>query len=231
MEEEDVVIVGAGIAGLATAVALKRVGVRALVLEKSEGLRATGTALGLYKNAWLALDALGIAHKLTATYAPCIKESITNVDTGAIQKFSFAKSEGDGHVFRVIHRKALLEALAEELPVDNIRFSSKLKSIGNQAQNGSSLAIIHLADVASIKAKALVGCDGVHSMVAVVRTHSANQFWPMVSVWVHGLNLEFQQFVTNGKRAGFFLSMIRSSTGLSPTNSPPKVKTWHKTLS
>lgn len=73
MEEEDVVIVGAGIAGLATAVALKRVGVRALVLEKSEGLRATGTALCLSKNAWLALDALGIAHKLTASYAPCIK--------------------------------------------------------------------------------------------------------------------------------------------------------------
>ena len=72
MEEEDheVVIVGAGIAGLATAVALKRVGVRALVLEKSEGLRATGAALTLQQNAWLALDALGVAHELTTIYAP-----------------------------------------------------------------------------------------------------------------------------------------------------------------
>ena len=72
MEEEDheVVIVGAGIAGLATAVALKRVGVRALVLEKSEGLRATGAALTLQPNAWLALDALGVAHELTTIYAP-----------------------------------------------------------------------------------------------------------------------------------------------------------------
>ncbi|KAM5577665.1 hypothetical protein ABKV19_008156 [Rosa sericea] len=42
---EDVVIVGAGIAGLATAVALKRAGIEALVLERSEGLRATGAAL------------------------------------------------------------------------------------------------------------------------------------------------------------------------------------------
>ena len=67
---EDVVIVGAGIAGLATAVALKRVGVRALVLERSEGLRATGAALTLFPNAWLPLDALGVAHKLTAIYAP-----------------------------------------------------------------------------------------------------------------------------------------------------------------
>jgi 2-polyprenyl-6-methoxyphenol hydroxylase-like FAD-dependent oxidoreductase len=67
---EDVVIVGAGIAGLATAVALKRVGVRALVLERSEGLRATGAALTLFPNAWLALDALGVSHKLTPIYAP-----------------------------------------------------------------------------------------------------------------------------------------------------------------
>ncbi|PRQ49234.1 putative FAD/NAD(P)-binding domain-containing protein [Rosa chinensis] len=42
---EDVVIVGAGIAGLATAVALKSAGIEALVLERSEGLRATGAAL------------------------------------------------------------------------------------------------------------------------------------------------------------------------------------------
>ncbi|KAK9991237.1 hypothetical protein SO802_026222 [Lithocarpus litseifolius] len=51
MEEHDVVIVGAGIAGLATIIALKRVGVNALVLEKSEGLRATGAAIGLRPNA------------------------------------------------------------------------------------------------------------------------------------------------------------------------------------
>jgi len=67
---EEVVIVGAGIAGLATAVALKKVGVRALVLERSEELRTTGAALGLFANAWVALDALGVSDKLAALYAP-----------------------------------------------------------------------------------------------------------------------------------------------------------------
>ena len=63
------VVVGAGIAGLATAVALRRVGIKALVLERSDGLRATGAALTLFPNAWRALDALGVAHKLTPLYA------------------------------------------------------------------------------------------------------------------------------------------------------------------
>ena len=66
--EEEIVIVGAGIAGLATAVALRRVGIRALVLERSDCLRASGAALTLGPNAWLALDALGVAHKLTPRY-------------------------------------------------------------------------------------------------------------------------------------------------------------------
>lgn len=70
--EEEVVIVGAGIAGPATAMALKRIGIEALVLEKSHSKRTTGAALTLFPNAWIALlmHALGISHKLTTLYAP-----------------------------------------------------------------------------------------------------------------------------------------------------------------
>jgi len=70
MSDEEVVIVGAGIAGLATALALKRVGIKSLVLERSHELRAAGAALSLFPNAWRALDALGVAHKLDALYHP-----------------------------------------------------------------------------------------------------------------------------------------------------------------
>ncbi|KAB1210328.1 FAD-dependent urate hydroxylase [Morella rubra] len=210
MEEEDVVIVGAGIAGLATAVALKRLGVRALVLEKAEGLRTTGSALGLSPNAWFALDALGVAHKLVTAYAPCRKGLVTDIQTGAIQEVSHAKFDTGGHALRVLHRKALLEALAEELPIDTIRFSSKLKSVGNQAQEGSSCAVIHMDDGASIKAKALIGCDGLHSVVAQwlgLRPPVNSGRWAVRGLAVfpegHGMNLEFRQFVTAGKRAAF----------------------------
>ncbi|KAL3564777.1 hypothetical protein D5086_032823 [Populus alba] len=156
---EDVVIVGAGIAGLATAVALKRVGVRALVLERSEGLRATGAALTLFPNAWLALDALGVR---------CSWGYVTNVSAGDVQQVHarVANNGGDGQGIRTIHRKALLEALAEELPVDSIQFSSKLAVIENEEQGGASIVVIHLEDGTTIKSKVLIGCDGVNSVVA-----------------------------------------------------------------
>ncbi|KAL5751985.1 hypothetical protein ACOSQ2_022492 [Xanthoceras sorbifolium] len=61
-EEKEVVIVGARIVGLASAVILKRLGIRALVLERFEDLRATDAALTLFPNAWPALNALGVSH-------------------------------------------------------------------------------------------------------------------------------------------------------------------------
>ncbi|KAK6922873.1 FAD-binding domain [Dillenia turbinata] len=206
--EEDVVVVGGGIAGLATAVALKRVGVRALVLERSEGLRATGAALSLFPNAFCALDALGLSHKLTSIYAPATKGFITNIASGITREVSFTETEGQGLGPRAVHRKALLEALAEELPNDSIRFSSKLTSI---KQHDPSNILIQLDDGTIIKTKVLVGCDGVHSIVArwlglssPVNSGRGAARGLAVFPEGHGLSLDqVHQFVDAGKRAGY----------------------------
>ncbi|KAB5520772.1 hypothetical protein DKX38_025091 [Salix brachista] len=204
---EDVVIVGAGIAGLATAVALKRVGVRALVLERSQGIRVTGAALTLFPNAWLALDALGVSHKLTRSYDPLFKGSVTNIITGDVQQVLFSEQG-----IRPVHRKALLEALAEELPTDTIRFSSKLAAIESQEQGGgASIAVVHLEDGTAIKSKVLIGCDGVNSVVArwlglAEPVHSGRSAVRSLAVFPQGHRFkhEVQQFVDQaGKRAAF----------------------------
>ncbi|XP_050365480.1 monooxygenase 3-like [Argentina anserina] len=63
---------------------------------------------------------------------------------------------------RRVKRKFLLEALASELPSGTIRFSSKVVSI----EESGYFKLVHLADVTILKAKVLVGCDGVNSVVA-----------------------------------------------------------------
>ncbi|KAJ9177746.1 hypothetical protein P3X46_012927 [Hevea brasiliensis] len=204
---EDVVIVGAGIAGLATAVALKRVGVRSLILEKSETLRSTGAGLTLTPNAWLALDALGVSHKLNALYTPFTRGSVTTVATGAVQEVLFiVNSQGP----RSVHRKALLEALAEELPADSIRFCSKFTSIEQHKLGDASIVVLHLEDGTTIKSKVLIGCDGVHSVVAKwlglsAPVHSGQAAVRGLAVFPqgHGFNKEVTQFKDVGKGAGF----------------------------
>ncbi|XP_074337655.1 monooxygenase 2-like [Apium graveolens] len=158
---------GGGICGVATAVALKRYGIEAVVLERAESLRTTGAALTLASNAWLALDALGVSHKLNPLYSALTKSVVTNLGTGAVQHVPFPPTQRGQVGPKTVHRKALLEALAEELPEKNICFSCKITSISTELDTqGSSIAVLQMEDGSTIKTKVLIGCDGVHSRVA-----------------------------------------------------------------
>ncbi|GMH24890.1 hypothetical protein Nepgr_026733 [Nepenthes gracilis] len=67
MVGEEIVIVGGGICGLAAALALHRKGIRSVVLERAESLRAAGFAITIHSNGRRALDQLGIGPKLRST--------------------------------------------------------------------------------------------------------------------------------------------------------------------
>ncbi|KAI6699746.1 hypothetical protein NL676_014070 [Syzygium grande] len=210
---EEVVIVGGGIAGLATAVALKKVGVRALVLERSEGLRDTGSALSLFPNAWHALDALGVSDKLTSLYTPFSKGYVTDVKTKAIQEVRYGASKGSGGEQRTVHRKMLLEVLAEELPPNTIRFCSKLTSIETQVEQGSSICILALEDGTVVKSKGSgAPVDSGRSAIRGVAVYPRG----------HGFNHEVQQFVDVSKRAGFIPLNDKEVYWFFACKAPPK---------
>ena len=46
----------------------RRIGLKSLVLERSDSLRTTGAAFTIWANGWRALDALGVADTLRANY-------------------------------------------------------------------------------------------------------------------------------------------------------------------
>ncbi|CAL8177291.1 unnamed protein product [Prunus armeniaca] len=136
--EADVVIVGAGISGLATSLGLHRLGIRSLVLESSDSLRTTGFALTTWTNAWKALDALG--------------GNVTSSRITGLQTFEMsfkAKGKHGDHEIRCVKRNLLLEGLANELPSGTIRFSSKVVSVDESGY----FKLVHLADGTILKAK------------------------------------------------------------------------------
>ncbi|KAI3981861.1 hypothetical protein MKX01_017278 [Papaver californicum] len=218
--KEEVVIVGGGVAGLATALALNRVGVRSLVLERANELRVSGPGLTLFSNAWIALESLGVAHKLTSIYKPYKRTIVTDVANGVSLNFQkeetlLSAKEGEEWMasgLRTVHRRALLEALLEELPTDTVRFSSKLLLIEKtktRQDNNSFGVIVHLEDGTTIHTKVLIGCDGVHSLVSkwlglkdVVNSGRCAMRGLGVFPEGHGLNHEMQQFVDIGRRYG-----------------------------
>ncbi|XP_026391606.1 monooxygenase 2-like isoform X1 [Papaver somniferum] len=111
-----------------------------------------------------------------------------------------------------VHRRALLEALLEELPIDTIRFSWKLRSIEKTKtcyEADSTAVILHLVDGTTIHTEVLIGCDGVHSVVSkwlglkdVVNSGRYAVRGVAVFPEGHGITHEMHQFVDKGWRFG-----------------------------
>ncbi|KAJ4774165.1 FAD/NAD(P)-binding oxidoreductase family protein [Rhynchospora pubera] len=161
---EEIVIVGAGIAGLATALGLHRKGVKSLVLESFPSIRTSGYAIGTWTNAWRALDALGIGNKIREQHILVERFKVFSPSSGAIlREAKLEEIEGKtGKIeIRCVRREFLLQTLAQELPKDTIRYSSKVVLIEEEGD----LKLLHLADGSVIKTKVLIGGDGINSIV------------------------------------------------------------------
>ncbi|XP_014512008.1 monooxygenase 2-like [Vigna radiata var. radiata] len=125
---QDIVIVGAGIAGVTTALGLLRLGIRSLVLESSDNLRVTGFSLSLWQNAWKALDAVGVGDKLRHNHRRLHGIVTTSLVTGkqiAAKPFKSTENQ-EGIEIRCVQRTKVLEVLVNELPKETIRAESKL---------------------------------------------------------------------------------------------------------
>jgi 2-polyprenyl-6-methoxyphenol hydroxylase-like FAD-dependent oxidoreductase len=163
--QPPVVIVGAGIAGLATAVALHRVGLPAVVLERGPGPRDEGAAIGLWANAWRALDALGCAGALRAAYVAPDRVEICGARGERLRAFAFSECEGGaGQEFRGVVRSDLLRTLAAALPAGTVRYGAAVAGV-KQAPGGGG-ATVELVGGEALPAAAVVGADGVRSAVA-----------------------------------------------------------------
>src|SRR5215472_16569772 len=78
-----VVIVGAGIGGLAAAVALHRMGAELLVIERAPSIREVGAGLSLWSNAVNALRQLGVEVDIMAS-ASVVERSVVRTTQGRL---------------------------------------------------------------------------------------------------------------------------------------------------
>jgi 2-polyprenyl-6-methoxyphenol hydroxylase-like FAD-dependent oxidoreductase len=159
----DVIIVGAGVAGLATALRLHRLGWDTLVVERAPGRRRGGYLVNLLGTGYDAAERLGILPALRAYDLGMFTTMLVRADGRA--KFTVPHevalaAVGDRAltVFRSDLESVLYEAVHEHT---EIRCSTTVAAL---EQDGRAVRVV-LSDGTEHHADLLVGADGLHSGV------------------------------------------------------------------
>jgi 2-polyprenyl-6-methoxyphenol hydroxylase-like FAD-dependent oxidoreductase len=127
----DVVVVGAGLGGLAAAVALRRTGHTVTVLERGAEIRETGAGIGLMPNGVRALDALGVGGPVRERDTPLPTgggmrdrhgRPLLTVDQAAIEARA-------GAPLVVVDRTWLHRLLAAALPAGVVRTGTTIDAV------------------------------------------------------------------------------------------------------
>ncbi|WZN63626.1 monooxygenase [Chloropicon roscoffensis] len=160
---QTVAIVGAGIAGLASAVSLERQGFQCLVLERSETRREGGTAIALWKNAWRALDYLGVGDELRNGNHPELDSvELCAAEGGILKRFSFDECNGGPHEFRGVFRGELLRALESKLEQTEIRYGVGVERV-TTTETGTGGVVLRTEGGEEMRCLAAVGSNGASS--------------------------------------------------------------------
>ena len=156
------IVIGAGIAGLATAVALRRVGHDVTVIEQRTDL-TSGAGISIWPNALAALDQIGLGDNVRQAGGRVTAGAIRWRDGTWLRRPSAQRIvHALGEPLVVVRRSALTEILLDALPPDTVQTGLSATALSIAA----ATARVTLSDGRTREADAVVGADGVNSMVA-----------------------------------------------------------------
>jgi len=166
----NIVIVGAGLGGLACAASLLQRGHQVRVYEQSPQLAEIGAGIQMSANAVKVLDSLGLRSRLDATGVRPKAFEFRRYDTGEMlhrMPLGDLHEQKHGAPYYQIHRgdlhTGLLQAVTK-LDAQALVLGAKVTAIHEEANHAS----IQLEDGSSVQGDLVVGADGIKS---VVRKH------------------------------------------------------------
>lgn len=166
---KHIVLVGAGLGGLAAALALLRQGFRVTVLEQAPALGEVGAGVQLSANATRVLSLLGLGDAVAEFGVEPTGKIIRHWNTGRtweVADLATSSREKYGHPFSFFHRADLHTALlrgVQKLAPDAIRLNSRCEAI----DLSGAKPVVVLQNGERVAGDLVVGADGVHSRVRV----------------------------------------------------------------
>lgn len=159
------IVVGGGIGGLSAAIALRQVGLEAVVFEKAGELREIGACISLWANAMKALRKLGLYETVLAVGKPLHPKGELRSPNGRVfyEMPSAVMEERFGGTTVVVHRADLQKTLCAALGREAIRPGAEVT--GFEQDKGGVVA--RFAGGREERCELLIGADGLHSTIRV----------------------------------------------------------------
>lgn len=158
----NVVIIGAGMGGLTTGIALKKFGHQVRIFEQTEKILPVGAAISLWSNGVKCLNYLGLTDKIAKLGGQMDDLAYVDGLTGDVMtQFSLLPLiEEVGQRPYPVARADLQNMLMDEFGRDQIYLGKKMVSL----EDKTDYVEVHFADGSSTQADLLIGADGTHSM-------------------------------------------------------------------
>jgi salicylate hydroxylase len=164
---DPILIAGAGIGGLTTALALQKQGFRPIVFEKAQAIGDVGAGISLGRTASRSLYSLGLEAALKAASDQPQASAARDYRTGEELGGAFASrkwSAADLVDTNMLHRADLFDVLADAVTAndpDSLRIGCAVTGF-TQDRDGADVV---LSNGEHIRGAALIGCDGLRSTV------------------------------------------------------------------
>lgn len=202
-----IAIIGGGIGGLTTALALKQSGKEVVIYESAAEIKPVGAGIVMAGNAMQVFDKLGVRKKIENAGCRISNIKITDAQLNTISDVKADRFEKKYGVYNVaIHRADLQKILANEIGFENIQLSKRLLKI--EKDNGFKLTF---EDGTIENTDIVIGADGIKSTVrnqlfgAGTIRDTKQRCWRGVCEldWTSKYNHEAFEAWGKGKRFGF----------------------------
>lgn len=155
-------IIGAGIGGITTAIALEQKGIKTRMFEQAEQIKPVGAGIILANNAMQVYEKLGLRKEIEKNGNPISSMNITKPNLNPLSKIDLTYFEQKHKTKNIaIHRGTLQQILIDKLKSTEINLNHKLTSIVENT-NGYFLKF---QNGEQIQSSTVLGADGLNSIV------------------------------------------------------------------
>jgi 2-polyprenyl-6-methoxyphenol hydroxylase-like FAD-dependent oxidoreductase len=176
MPARNIGIIGGGIGGIAAALALRRVGVEAVVYEKASRLQEVGAGMMLWPNATRVLRELGLLDEVVAHSGPNTHFLVRSKSGRVLMNIALGKFEVPAVCIR---RADLLAILRRALPAGSVRLDCHLERL----QQLKSKVRLQFQAGAIEEHDAVIGADGIRSRVRAELFGASEPIYRGYTVW------------------------------------------------